>query len=92
MTEPITVRRKRLRHASKYRGTLESDLFFGTFADRHLDRLDSDQLDRYEALLREADPDLFAWITGQAPVPHRHDHDVFAMLRRFRLVGQPATT
>ena len=42
------------------------------------------QLDRYEALLEESDHDLFAWISGQQPVPDRHDHDVFRLLQNLR--------
>jgi antitoxin CptB len=82
-SEPVTVRRKRLIHRSRYRGFLESDLFFGRFADTHLAGLTPDQLDRYETLLEESDQDLFAWVTGREPVPARHDHDVFRMLRAF---------
>jgi antitoxin CptB len=85
MSEPIAIRRKRLIHQSRYRGRLESDLLLGGFADRHLAALDRAQLERYEALLGENDQDLFAWVSGQAAVPARHDHDVFRMLRSFRL-------
>ena len=41
------------------------------------------QLDRYEALLDEADQDLLGWVYAREPVPPRHDNDVFALLRRF---------
>ena len=50
--------------------------------------LTAPQLDRYEALLGESDQDLLAWISGQAPVPARHDHDVFHLLRELPL-GRP---
>ena len=60
----------------------------GGFADRHLATLDGAELDRYEALLGEADQDLLAWVSGQAAVPARHDHEVFRMLRSFRLTGR----
>jgi antitoxin CptB len=86
MHESVTVRRKRLLYQSRYRGHLEGDLLFGGFADRHLAALTAAQLDRYEALLHESDRDLFAWISGQQPVPERHDHDVFRLLQVFRLV------
>jgi antitoxin CptB len=84
MHETIRVRRKRLLYQSRYRGRLESDLLFGSFASRHLPSLSGLQLDRYEALLEESDQDLFAWITGQQPVPERHDHDVFRLLQDLR--------
>ena len=83
MSESVTVRRKRLLYQSRYRGSLESDLFFGRFAATWLDKLDEAALDRYEALLQESDHDLFAWVTGRQPVPARHDNDVFARLRNF---------
>jgi antitoxin CptB len=86
MPESVTVRRKRLLYRSRYRGRLESDLLFGSFADRHLGSLNVTQLDRYEALLCESDHDLLAWISGSAPVPEQHDHDVLRLLQGFRLV------
>jgi antitoxin CptB len=86
MSEPITVRRKRLLYRSRYRGCLESDLLFGGFADHYLMTLDARQLDRYEALLDESDQDLLAWVFGRGPVPPRHDHDVLHLLRGFQLV------
>jgi antitoxin CptB len=84
MHETVRVRRKRLLYQSRYRGCLESDLLFGSFAVRHLAALSRLQLDRYEALLEESDHDLFAWISGQQPVPDRHDHDVFRLLQNLR--------
>ena len=89
MPETVTVRRKRLLYQSRYRGRLESDLLFGGFAARHLSALSPAQLDRYEGLLQESDLDLFAWISGQQPVPERHDHDVFRLLQDFRPVEAP---
>ncbi|MGH6898406.1 MAG: succinate dehydrogenase assembly factor 2 [Geminicoccaceae bacterium] len=84
MSESVIVRRKRLLYRSRYRGRLESDLLFGRFAERYLASLDATQLDRYEALLQESDHEVLAWIGGQQPVPERHDHDVFRLLRSFR--------
>jgi antitoxin CptB len=77
----IAIRKKRLAHRSRYRGFLESDIIFGRFADKLLDGLSAEQLDRYEALLEESDQDLFAWVTGRRPVPPEHDHDVLEMIR-----------
>jgi antitoxin CptB len=84
MSEPITVRRKRLLYRSRYRGCLESDLLFGGFADQYLMTLDARQLDRFEALLDESDPDLLAWVFGRGRVPPQHDHDVLHLLRSFQ--------
>jgi succinate dehydrogenase flavin-adding protein (antitoxin of CptAB toxin-antitoxin module) len=85
MSEPITVRRKRLVHWSRYRGCLECDLLCGAFADQYLMTLDQGQLDHYEALLGESDQDLLDWVFERRPVPARHDHDVFHLLRNYRV-------
>ena len=84
MDETRELRRKRLVHRSRYRGVKESDLLFGQFAARHLGELDDVQLDRYEALLDEPDQDVLAWVYGRSPLPARHDHDVFGLLRAFQ--------
>lgn len=62
-------RLKRLRLRSWRRGTKEMDLILGPYADAELDRMDGGALDAYEALLTENDQDLYAWVSGQAPVP-----------------------
>ncbi len=85
MHEPVTIRRKRLYHQSRYRGFLESDLVLRRFAERHLADLNGPQLDRYESLLGEDDHDIYAWLTGQRPVPRAHDNDVFDLLKRCKL-------
>ncbi|MGI9419383.1 MAG: succinate dehydrogenase assembly factor 2 [Geminicoccaceae bacterium] len=85
MTEPITIRQKRLIHRSRYRGCREADLVFGRFADAHVMSMDAAALDRYEALIEESDQDLMAWVMGRQPVPARHDNDIFDMLKRFNV-------
>ncbi|MGI9509561.1 MAG: succinate dehydrogenase assembly factor 2 [Geminicoccaceae bacterium] len=90
MTEPITTRKKRLVHRSRYRGFREADLVFGRFADAHVRTMDQDALDRYEALIEESDQDLMAWLTGREPVPERHDNDIFDLIKRFNGTGGAA--
>ncbi len=83
--EPITLRRKRILHRSRYRGCLECDLLLGRFTARYIDRLDDVELGQLEALLEEKDRDILAWYTGRDPLPARHDNRVFALLRRFEI-------
>ncbi|HEX4185825.1 MAG TPA: succinate dehydrogenase assembly factor 2 [Stellaceae bacterium] len=83
MTSSSDIRRKRLSFRSWHRGTRESDLILGRFADAHLAQFDEVQLDLYEALLECADADLFDWITGRASPPREHDHDVTRLLLAF---------
>lgn len=81
----LSSRRKRLHYRSWHRGTREVDLLLGTFADGHLEGLDAGQLDRYEALIGNSDPDLFAWITDRRPVPLEFDTDIMALLKQVQL-------
>ena len=60
-------RRKRLRFRSWHRGMREMDLLIGRFADRNLDVFSERQLDLFEALLHETDPDLYGWLTDRQP-------------------------
>jgi antitoxin CptB len=83
VTSPPDIRRKRLLFRSWHRGTRESDLIMGRFAEAHLAGFDDDQLDRYEALLECADADLFEWIAGRAAPPPRYEHDVTRLLLSF---------
>jgi antitoxin CptB len=77
------IRRKRLLFRCWHRGTQESDLILGSFAEDSLKTLDSNQLGRFEALLDCTDPDLFDWIFGVSDPPPEHDHDVMELLRSF---------
>ena len=83
MTSSSEIRRKRLLFRSWHRGTRESDLILGRFADTHLAGFDEAQLDRYEALLDCADADIFDWVAGRAAPPPEHDHDVTRLLISF---------
>jgi antitoxin CptB len=80
MSESRETRLKRLRLRSWRRGTREMDLILGHYADAALAGLDGPALDAYEALLAQPDPDLYAWVSGNAtaPGPHR------AAIRRVR--------
>ncbi len=84
MGETIEVRRKRLRYQSCHRGTKEIDLMLGRFADTMLAQLTVEQLDRYETLLANPDPDIYLWISGGEIVPDAFDSDVMTMLKNFK--------
>ena len=84
MHETAEIRRKRLRFRSWHRGTRELDLMLGRFADRHIDGLTPEQLDRYEALIECPDPDIYRWISGGETLPPEHDNDVVEMIRALK--------
>ncbi|MFQ5535205.1 MAG: succinate dehydrogenase assembly factor 2 [Sphingomonadales bacterium] len=85
MTEQLDNRRKRIRFRSWHRGTKETDLILGSFADHHLAGLDDRQLELFESLLEVADAELLDWISGRLPVPASHDNEVMALLKDFKL-------
>ena len=87
MSEPLTndaARRRRLIHRSLYTGMKETDLLLGPFAQRHVPGFSAEQLDRYERLLEEPDPDIFEWAIRRQPVPAHLDTDVLRLLQNFR--------
>ena len=67
--DTLAMRRRRLKFRCWHRGTKETDLLLGRFADAHVDGLDADDIAAFEALLETPDPVIFAWIVGGEPVP-----------------------
>ncbi len=84
MQQDLDARRKRILFRSLRRGTKESDLVIGGFAESNLLRLDAAQLDALEALLDRPDPELLGWVIGLHPVPAEFDTDVMAMLKAYK--------
>ena len=85
------TRLKKLRYRAWHRGFVEADLILGPFADRHGAGLAPAQLDEFERLLDEPDPDLYAWIVGQAEPPAAYDGGVLALIQAFRFSAHAAT-
>ncbi|KAK5946127.1 Succinate dehydrogenase assembly factor 2 mitochondrial [Knufia obscura] len=52
-----------LRHQSRKRGTLESDLLLSTFASENLGNMSKEQLHQYDLFLDENDWDIYYWVT-----------------------------
>jgi antitoxin CptB len=87
MDEATETRRKRLYFQSAHRGTKESDLLLGAFADEHLAVFTAAQLDAYEALLNENDGDIYDWVTGRCAPPQEKMSDVLRLLLAFKYPG-----
>jgi len=82
--ETSEARRRRLIYRSCYTGMKETDLLLGPFAVRYVPGFSTEQLDRYERLLAEPDPDIFDWAIGRQAVPAAHDNDVMTLLINFK--------
>lgn len=56
------------------------DLILGPFADRHVPGFSAEELRQFEEILTHNDPDLYAWVTGAAPVPANFASPLLARL------------
>ncbi len=83
--EDIDTMRKRLIYRSWHRGTREMDLIMGSFADKYMAGFSKDELEVYDALLQQNDPDLYNWIAGVENPPANIISDVFEKLRNHKL-------
>jgi antitoxin CptB len=77
-------RRKRLIYRSEHTGTQETDLILGQFARAHVPTFTPEELDAFERLLDESEPDLWLWLTGRGEPPPELATPVFDRLRAFR--------
>ena len=85
-SDPSTTehRLNRLRFRAWRRGFSELDLIMGGFVDKHGPALDQSELAELEALMDEADQDVYAWIVGQTSPPAGHNTPLMQRLRAFR--------
>ena len=77
--ETLENRRKRLKFRAWHRGTRELDLLLGSFADANLMTFTENQLDQFEAIIENNDPDLYNWISGQEEAPEAEKSDVLTL-------------
>ena len=69
MTDDLENKRKRLIFRAGHRGTKEMDLLLGGFALEHVPKFDAAELEVFEGLLTENDPDLYNWISRVEEAP-----------------------
>ena len=79
----MAQRRKRIVFRSWHRGTRETDLILGRFADAAINEFSELELAEFERILDMPDPDIFAWVTGIEPVPSHADTALFTRLIAF---------
>jgi antitoxin CptB len=81
-------RRRRLLFRCWHRGTREMDLILGRFADAEIASLADDELAQLERLIEVPDPDLYAALTGDVPLPAEFANGLFDRIKSFRSVDQ----
>jgi len=79
----LDVRRRRALYQAWHRGMREMDILLGKFADAHVGELSDSELDDFENILSAIDRDLFAWLTGEKPLPDDYDTPVMQKLMAF---------
>ena len=84
MSDELETIRRKLRFRSLRRGTKESDLVIGGFADLHLQDLSKEQLRQFEELLDENDQDVLSWVIDMTPPPDRFDGEVLKLIQEFK--------
>jgi antitoxin CptB len=87
-SEGLDLRRRKLLFRSWHRGMREMDLIMGRFADARVAALSEGEVADFERLIEVPDPDLLAWITGEAAVPPDFDSALFRSLRDFNTSGE----
>ncbi len=84
--ENIENWRKRLIFRSWHRGTREMDLLMGSFADIHVKAFSEGELEEYDRLLTNNDPDIYNWYSRREDPPEEEMTDVLKKL----LAHQPS--
>jgi antitoxin CptB len=77
----LDPRRRRILFRARRRGLREMDLLLGLFADANLTGFGETDLGEFEQWLDLPDPEMLAWLLGEAPIPLAYDTSLFARLR-----------
>jgi antitoxin CptB len=89
-SDGLDDRRKRLLFRCWHRGTREMDLLLGRFADAEIASLTDDEMAELERLIEIPDPDLYAALTGDKPLPAELATALFARIKAVRAVDHGA--
>ncbi len=82
----LDERLRRLKFRAWHRGTREADYTMGCFFDRYHPQWGKAEIAWFEALLREEDPDVMAWVMGAEPVPQTYAGPLMDALRKLDFV------
>ena len=66
------------------------DLILGRFADAEISTMRDDELAELERLIELPDPDLYAALTGDAPLDPEYATALFERIKAFRAVDHDA--
>lgn len=75
-------RKARIRWRSR-RGMLELDVLLERFIQARLDTMIETELDTFESLLEQPDPDLYAWLMGYETPSKKEFADFVVIVRSY---------
>lgn len=84
-------KRKRLIFRSWHRGMKEMDQIIGSFANDYVPFFSEPELDQFEEVLQNSDPELYDWICGRVPVPANKMSDILEKLLNYDYATQRST-
>lgn len=67
--ETLEKKRKRLIFRSWHRGMKELDQIMGSFANKYVPVFTAEELDLYDEVLQNSDPEMYDWICQREQVP-----------------------
>ena len=86
--DALERRRKKLIFRSWHRGTREMDIIMGRFADANVPAMSEVELDDYEQLLRESDPDIYNWVSGRTDTPPGANTALMQRIKNFKFTPE----
>ena len=87
----IENRKKKLIFRSWHRGTKEMDQILGSFANKYVPQLNESELDLYEQLLENSDPEMYDWICGRVEVPANKNSKILEKLLNYDYATERST-
>lgn len=91
IVENTETKRKRLIFRSWHRGTKEMDQILGSFANINVPIFSDAELDLYDQLLENSDPEMYDWICGRAEVPANKHSSVLEKLLKYDYATERST-
>jgi len=85
LPKQLEHRRRKLKFRAWHRGIKEMDLILGRYADEHLEHMTDAQMDQFSHLLKQADDELYKWVSGADSVPEEFNTDIMKTLQSFRM-------
>ncbi len=61
--------RKKLLYRSLHRGCKETDLIFGSFAQKNIESMSLEELHQFDEILSQTDSDIVSWVMKRSNPP-----------------------